>query len=83
MAKNVPSSFNDLKTRVRQRLQNGSNDVHSDIIEMGDAMLQTGVEPKTAQDRIARHVWQGSNPRQKRVLADMVTDLAREEAGPE
>ena len=83
MAKNIPSSFNDLKAHVRQRLQNGSNDVHSDIIEMGDAMLQAGVEPRTAQDRIAKHVWQGANPRQKRVLADMVTDMAREEEGLE
>ncbi len=83
MAKNVPSSFNDLKVRVRQRLHNGSNDVHADIIEMGDAMLQAGVEPRTAEDRIAKHVWQGANPRQKRVLADLVSDMAKEEEGLE
>ena len=79
MAKEVPSSFQDLKSKVKQRLQNGSGDVHSDIIEMGDAMLQAGVEPQSAQDRMAKHVWQSANAKQKRLLANMVTDMAKEE----
>ncbi len=79
MAKEVPASFQDLKSKVRTRLQNGSTDIHSDIIEMGDAMLQSGVEPKSAQDRMAKHVWQAANPKQKRALANMVSDMAREE----
>ncbi len=79
MAKEVPASFQDLKSKVRTRLQNGSTDIHSDIIDMGDAMLQSGVEPKSAQDRMAKHVWQAANPKQKRALANMVSDMAREE----
>ena len=79
MAKEVPSSFQDLKSKVKERLQNGSNDVHSDIIEMGDAMLQSGVEPQSAQDRLAKHVWQAAGPKQKKALAHMVTDMAKEE----
>ncbi len=79
MAKEVPASFQDLKSKVRTRLQNGSTDIHSDIIEMGDAMLQSGVEPKSAQDRMAKHVWQAADPKQKRALANMVSDMAREE----
>ena len=79
MAKEVPASFQDLKSKVRTRLQNGSTDIHSDIIEMGDAMLQSGVAPQSAQDRMAKHVWQAANPKQKRALANMVSDMAREE----
>ena len=79
MAKEVPASFQDLKSKVRTRLQNGSTDIHSDIIEMGDAMLQSGVEPKSAQDKMAKHVWQAADPKQKRALANMVSDMAREE----
>jgi peptidyl-tRNA hydrolase len=79
VAKEVPASFQDLKSKVKHRLQNGSSDIHSDIIEMGDAMLQSGVEPKSAQDRMAKHVWQAASPQQKRALANMVTDMAKEE----
>ena len=79
LAKEVPSSFQDLKSKVRQRLQNGSTDIHSDIIEMGDAMLQSGVEPRTAQDRMAKHVWQAAGPKQKKALAHLVTEMAQED----
>lgn len=79
LAKHVPSSFQDLKSQVKQRLQHGSGDIHSDIIEMGDAMLQSGVEPKSAQDRMAKHVWQAAGPHQKQQLAHMVTEMAKED----
>lgn len=80
MAKqNVPSSFQDLKRRAAERMKNGSQDVQSDIIEMGDAMLQAGVEPKSEQDRIAKRIWQTSGPEDKKMLADMVAPMAKDE----
>lgn len=79
MAKGVPSSFQDLKSRVQERLRSGDPHTQDDIIAMGDAMLQGGVEPKNAQDRVAKHVWQASGPGEKKMLADMVTNMAKDE----
>lgn len=82
-SKYVPSSFQDLKQEAKERIRRGSNDVQSDIIEMGDAMLQSGVEPKTAQDRMAKHAWQAAGPKQKKALAHMVTDMAQKDQEPQ
>lgn len=82
-AKYVPSSFQDLKEEAKERIRRGSNDVQSDIIEMGDAMLQAGVEPKSAQDRMAKRAWQAAGPKQKKALANMVTDMAQEDQDPQ
>lgn len=79
MAKNVPSSFQDLKARVQQRLRNGEDNVQDDIIAMGDAMLEADVEPKSAQDRVAKRIWQASGPEEKKMLARMVAQMAKEE----
>ncbi|CAB1128968.1 conserved protein of unknown function [Candidatus Hydrogenisulfobacillus filiaventi] len=75
----VPQSFEELKSRVTQRMANGSVDVKQDIIEMGDAMLQSGVEPKTVQDQIAKRLWQAAGQHDKEVLADLVARMAKEE----
>ncbi|MCY0877774.1 MAG: DUF3243 family protein [Firmicutes bacterium] len=80
MAKGVPSSFQDLKKEAAKRIARGSNDVQSDIVEMGDAMLQAGVEPKNAQDRLAKNVWQAASPQDKQKLAEMVSDMAKKDA---
>jgi len=81
LAKNgTPSSFQDLKAKAAQRIQQGDDDVQSDIVEMGDAMLQSGVEPKSAQDRLAKNVWQASGPEDKQKLAGMVTNMAKKDA---
>ncbi|MCY0881203.1 MAG: DUF3243 family protein [Firmicutes bacterium] len=80
MAKGVPSSFQELKAKTRQRIQHGDHDVKSDVIEMGDAMQQAGVEPKSAQDRMAKHVWQTAGPEEKEMLAGMVTHMAKKDA---
>ena len=79
MAKGVPQSFQDLKSRVKNRLQNGSNDVQKDVIEMGDAMMQSNVEAKSPEDRLAKRVWQASNHKDKEMLANMVTNMAKDE----
>ncbi len=79
MANGVPRSFKDLKSQAKTRLQNGSGDVKQDIVEMGDAMLQAGVKPKTAQDKVAKRVWQASGPQDKQMLAGMVTNMAKDE----
>jgi hypothetical protein len=80
LAKGVPSSFKELKQRAAQRLKHGDADVQSDIIEMGDAMLQAGVEPKNAQDHLAKNVWQAAGPKDKKMLADMVSEMAKDDA---
>lgn len=79
LAKGVPSSFQELKKRAAERIQKGDHDVQSDIIEMGDAMLQAGVEPKSPQDHLAKQVWQASGPRDKKMLANMVTQMAKDD----
>ncbi|MDA8199071.1 MAG: DUF3243 family protein [Thermaerobacter sp.] len=76
----VPRSFQDLKARAAAKIQRGDQDVHNDIIEMGDAMLQAGVEPQTHQDHVAKSVWQSSQPHEKRMLADLVARMAKAEA---
>lgn len=83
MPKGVPSSFQDLKSRAAQRIQHGSHDVQSDIVEMGDAMLQSGVEPKNAQDKLAKHAWQAASAEDKQKLASMVSDMAEKESDPQ
>lgn len=80
LAKGVPSSFQDLKKRAAQRIKHGSRDVQSDIVEMGDAMMQGGVEPKNAQDRLAKNVWQAAGPEDKHKLAGMVADMAKKDS---
>ena len=79
MANGVPQSFKDLKSQAKTRLQNGSTDVKQDIVEMGDAMLQSGVKPKSAQDKVAKRVWQAAGPQDKEMLAGMVTNMAKDE----
>ncbi|PSR24104.1 MAG: hypothetical protein C7B45_00360 [Sulfobacillus acidophilus] len=80
MAKGVPSSFQELKKRAAKRIQQGDPDVESDIVEMGDSMLQGGVEPKNAQDRLAKNVWQSASPSDKKKLAGMVSDMAKKDS---
>ncbi len=80
MGKGVPSSFQDLKARAAKRMKQGDSDVNSDIVEMGDAMLQAGVEPKSAQDRLAKNVWQSANRKDKEKLADMVSSMAKKDS---
>lgn len=82
LAKGVPASFQDLKERASKRMQQGDHDVKSDIIEMGDAMLQGGVEPKSPQDRLAKRAWQVAGPEDKEKLASMVTNMAKDESDP-
>ncbi|AUW93476.1 MAG: DUF3243 domain-containing protein [Sulfobacillus thermosulfidooxidans] len=81
MAKGVPQSFHELKSRVAEKLQNGANQEHvqNEVVDMGDAMLQAGVEPKNAQDRVAKRMWQASGPKQKEMLANMVTRMAKDD----
>jgi len=79
LAKGVPQSFQDLKSRVKQRLQNGDSNVKQDVIDMGNAMQQSGVEAKSPQDRLAKKVWQSSGPKQKEMLANMVSDMAKDD----
>ncbi len=79
-ANGVPRSFQDLKARAAAKIRRGDQDVHNDIIEMGDAMLQAGVEPETHQDHVAKAVWQSSQPHEKRMLADLVARMAKAEA---
>ena len=80
MAKGVPQSFHELKSRVAEKLHNsGEHNVQSDVVDMGDAMLQAGVEPKNAQDRVAKRMWQASGPKQKEMLANMVTRMAKDD----
>lgn len=78
MANGVPKSFKELKAKAAKRIQHGSHDVQSDIIEMGDAMLQGNVQPKTAQDKLAKNVWQAAGPHDKEMLAGMVTNMAKD-----
>ena len=78
--KGVPQSFQELKKRAAQQIQNGQGNVQSKIVEMGDAMLQAGVEPKSPQDRLAKRAWQAAGPQDKKALADMVTNLAQDES---
>jgi hypothetical protein len=81
MANNgVPQSFQDLKARAAAKVRRGDNNVQDDIVAMGDAMLQAGVEPTSAEDRIAKRVWQAAQPHQKRALADVVAKMAADEA---
>lgn len=80
MAKGVPQSFHELKSRVAEKLHNGGeHNVQRDVVDMGDAMLQAGVEPKNAQDRVAKRMWQASGPKQKEMLANMVTHMAKDD----
>jgi hypothetical protein len=80
LAKGVPQSFHELKSRVAEKLHNGGeHNVQSDVVDMGDAMLQAGVEPKNAQDRVAKRMWQASGPKQKEMLANMVTRMAKDD----
>jgi hypothetical protein len=79
-ANGVPRSFQDLKARAAAKIQRGETDVHEDIIQMGDAMLQAGVEPETHQDHVAKAVWQSSQPHEKRMLANLVAKMAKAEA---
>ncbi len=79
LAKGVPQSFHELKSRVAERLHNGADHVQNDVVDMGDAMLQAGVEPKNAQDRVAKRMWQASGPKQKEMLANMVTRMAKDD----
>ena len=81
LAKGVPQSFHELKSRVAEKLQNGANHEHvqNEVVDMGDAMLQAGVEPKNAQDRVAKRMWQASGPKQKEMLANMVTRMAKDD----
>jgi hypothetical protein len=83
LAKGVPSSFQDLKATAAKRIQHGDHDVKQDVVEMGDAMLQAGVEPKNAQDRLAKNVWQAASPADKQKLAGMVTNMAKDDADPQ
>ena len=80
MAKGVPSSFRELKERAAKRIHRGSNDVQSDIVEMGDAMLQAGVEPKSPQDHLAKRAWQAAGPEDKKKLAGMVSEMAKHDS---
>lgn len=80
MAKGVPSSFQELKQKTRKRIQHGDHDVKSDVIEMGNAMQQGGVEPKSAQDRMAKRVWQAASPEEKEKLAGVVTNMAKNDS---
>lgn len=79
MANDAPSSFRDLKAKAASRIKQGDHDVQSDIIEMGDAMLQGGVKPKTAQDRLAKNVWKAAGSQDKKALAGMVTQMAKKD----
>jgi len=83
VAKGVPSSFQDLKAEAAERLKSGDSDVKSDIVEMGDAMLQGGVQPKNAQDRLAKNVWQAARPADKEKLAGMVSSMAAKDHNPQ
>jgi hypothetical protein len=76
----VPQSFEELKARAAAKLRRGETNVQQDIIQMGDAMLQANVEPKSPQDRIAKRVWQAAQPEHKQALADVVAKLAAQEA---
>ena len=80
MPKGVPSSFQDLKQRAAKRIKQGDPDVTSDIVEMGDAMLQAGVEPKSAQDRLAKNVWQAASRKNKEKLAGVVSNMAEKDS---
>lgn len=82
MAKDVPSSFQDLKAKAAKRAQQGGTDVKADIVEMGDAMLRNDVKPKNAQDRLAKNVWKAAGPEDKEALAGMVSDMAKKDAAP-
>ena len=79
MAKGVPQSFRELKSRTARKLRNGEPNVQADIVDMGDAMLQAGVEPKTPQDRVAKRMWQASGRHEKEMLANMVTRMAKDD----
>jgi len=79
-AKDVPRSFQELKQRAAEKLRRGDQNVQDDIVQMGDAMLQSGVEAKTPEDKVAKHAWQVSQPHEKRLLADMVTRMAKNDA---
>ena len=76
----VPSSFDDLKARARAKIRRGEQNVQEDIVAMGDAMLQAGVEPNSAEDRVAKRVWQAAQPHHKQALADVVARMAADEA---
>ncbi len=80
MAKGVPSSFQELKQKTRERIQRGDHDVKSDVIEMGNAMQQAGVEPKSAQDRMAKRAWKAAGPEEKEKLAGIVTNMAKNDS---
>ncbi|HBQ95616.1 MAG: DUF3243 domain-containing protein [Firmicutes bacterium] len=79
MAKGVPGSFRDLKSRTAEKLRKGENDVPEDVVEMGNSMLNAGVEPKSPQDRVAKRMWKNSGPREKEALAGMVTRMAKDD----
>jgi hypothetical protein len=79
-AKDVPGSFEELKKRAAEKIKSGDQNVQDDIMAMGDAMLQNGVEAKTPQDRVAKHAWQVSQPHEKKLLADMVARMAKDDS---
>lgn len=79
----VPRSFEELKQRASEKARRGDPNVEDDIIAMGDAMLQNGVEPNSPQDRVAKRLWQVSQPHEKRMLAGVVARMAKDDAGAE
>lgn len=83
MANEVPSSFQELKARAAAKVRAGDPDVSSDIVSMGDAMLAADVPAQTPQDRVAKRLWQLSQPHEKRMLADMVARMAANEEDAE
>jgi hypothetical protein len=80
MANEVPNSFDELKKRAAEKIRRGEPNVSDDIMAMGDAMMQNGVEAHSPQDKVAKHAWQVSQPHEKRLLADMVARMAKEDA---
>ncbi|MCL4319330.1 MAG: DUF3243 domain-containing protein [Firmicutes bacterium] len=79
MAKDVPQSFRELKSRTADKLRKGDKDVPEDVVDMGDSMLQSGVKPKNPQDRVAKRMWKNSGQQEKETLANMVTKMAKDD----
>lgn len=80
MAKNVPSSFNELKHRAAEKIKSGDHNVQQDVVDMGNSMLESNVQAKTPIDRVAKRVWKSSGPKDKEMLADKVTNMAKDDA---
>ncbi len=79
MAKGVPQSFRELKSRAAEKLRKGEYDVPEDVVDMGNSMLQSGVKPKSPQDRVAKRMWKNSGRPEKETLAHMVTNMAKDD----